>query len=85
MVSRRRWVSQELCGKLLPLYEQGFVFDNRYPHDFQRMRKQCPELKRLGQVYDREDQIHLESELGKASGGATRGIYHRRAALVLFC
>ena len=36
--------------------------------DFERMHKQRPELKRLGQVYDREDQTCFENKLGKVPG-----------------
>ena len=36
--------------------------------DFERMHKQRPELERLGQVYDREDQTYLENKLRKVPG-----------------
>ena len=43
----------------LPLYEQGFVLNSLYHHDFSRMHKQRYDLERLEQVYDRDNQISL--------------------------
>ena len=45
MVSRRRWVNQELCGKLLPLYEEGSIFDNRYSHWFRAHAQTTPRVR----------------------------------------